>query len=70
MNLARAYEAVVGALLEDRGLRDTERFVLRTLKADLAIPATLSAYQSKRPVTKADIEALERWVAGIRARRN
>jgi alcohol dehydrogenase class IV len=31
---------------------------LAALKADLAIPATLSAYKSKRPVTQADIGAL------------
>ena len=39
---------------------DAESFIewLTTLKADLAIPATLSAYDSKRPVTPADIEAL------------
>jgi len=57
MNLARAYEAVVGALLEDRGLRDTERFVLRTLKADLAeLEATSNV---------ADIKSrLQEWVQG------
>ena len=31
---------------------------LAVLKHDLAIPATLSAYQAKRPVTRADIPAL------------
>jgi hypothetical protein len=31
---------------------------LSALKRDLAIPATLSAYQAKRPVTRADIPAL------------
>ena len=57
MNLARAYEAVVGALLEDRGLRQTERFVLRTLKADLAeLEATSNV---------ADIKSrLQEWVQG------
>ena len=48
--------AVPGALLE----ASAEGFIgwLARLKADLAIPATLSAYGGKRPVTKADIEAL------------
>lgn len=31
---------------------------LSALKADLSIPATLGAYQAKRPVTRADISAL------------
>ncbi len=31
---------------------------LTALKRDLAIPATLSAYEAKRPVTKTDIPAL------------
>jgi alcohol dehydrogenase class IV len=31
---------------------------LAALKRDLAIPATLSAYSAKRPVTQADIPAL------------
>jgi alcohol dehydrogenase class IV len=31
---------------------------LSALKRDLAIPPTLSAYQAKRPVTRADIPAL------------
>ena len=48
--------AVPGALPE----ASAEGFVdwLAKLKADLSIPATLSAYESKRPVTKADIGAL------------
>ena len=48
--------ATLGALPE----ADAESFIewLATLKADLAIPATLSGYSSKRPVTPADIEAL------------
>jgi alcohol dehydrogenase class IV len=47
---------VPGALPE----ADAEAFIgwLAKLKADLAIPATLSAYGSKRPVTNADIDAL------------
>jgi alcohol dehydrogenase class IV len=48
--------AVPGALPE----ASAEGFIgwLARLKADLAIPATLSAYRGKRQVTKADIEAL------------
>src|SRR5450631_2933788 len=48
--------AIPGALPE----ADAEAFIgwLAKLKADLAIPATLSAYGSKRPVTNADIDAL------------
>ncbi|MDQ6916787.1 MAG: iron-containing alcohol dehydrogenase [Pseudomonadota bacterium] len=48
--------AVPGTLAEARA----EAFVdwLGKLKADLAIPATLSAYGGKRPVTQADIESL------------
>jgi alcohol dehydrogenase class IV len=52
---------VVGAAEPDaHGQAGAESFIewLATLKADLAIPANLSAYQSKRPVTRADIEAL------------
>jgi alcohol dehydrogenase class IV len=39
---------------------NARRFIdwLASLKSDLAIPATLSAYSSKRPVTRADIQAL------------
>jgi alcohol dehydrogenase class IV len=48
--------AVPGALPE----ASAEGFIgwLARLKADLAIPATLSAYRGKRQVTEADIEAL------------
>jgi alcohol dehydrogenase class IV len=48
--------AAPGALPE----ASAEGFIgwLETLKNDLAIPATLSAYGGKRPVTKADIGAL------------
>jgi alcohol dehydrogenase class IV len=48
--------AVPGALPE----ASAEGFIgwLAALKADLAIPATLSAYKAKRPVTEADIGAL------------
>jgi alcohol dehydrogenase class IV len=48
--------AVPGALPE----ASAEGFIdwLVKLKADLAIPATLSAYKSKRPVTQGDIAAL------------
>jgi alcohol dehydrogenase class IV len=48
--------AVPGALPE----ASAEGFIdwLGRLKADLAIPATLSAYRGKRQVTEADIEAL------------
>jgi len=48
--------AVPGALPE----ASAEGFIdwLAALKADLAIPATLSAYKAKRPVTTADIDAL------------
>lgn len=35
MNLARAFEAVVGAVLEDQGLRIAERFLLRVLAPEL-----------------------------------
>jgi alcohol dehydrogenase class IV len=55
--LARVVGAAIpGALPE----ADAEAFIgwLAKLKADLAIPATLSAYGSKRPVTNADIDAL------------
>jgi alcohol dehydrogenase class IV len=48
--------ALPGALAE----ASAEGFIdwLARLKADLAIPATLSAYRGKRQVTEADIEAL------------
>jgi alcohol dehydrogenase class IV len=48
--------SVPGALPE----ASAEGFIgwLATLKADLGIPATLSEYRGKRPVTDADIEAL------------
>ena len=48
--------AVAGALPE----ASAEAFIdwLAALKAELAIPPTLSAYASKRPVTRADIAAL------------
>ncbi|TMG82276.1 MAG: iron-containing alcohol dehydrogenase, partial [Betaproteobacteria bacterium] len=47
---------VAGALPE----ASAEAFIdwLAALKAELSIPATLSAYASKRPVTRADIAAL------------
>jgi alcohol dehydrogenase class IV len=40
--------------------QDAESFVtwLTALKAELAIPATLSAYEARRPVTRADVAAL------------
>jgi alcohol dehydrogenase class IV len=52
---------VVGAAMPGaRPEVDAEHFIawLAALKADLAIPATLSAYTGKRPVSKADIDAL------------
>jgi alcohol dehydrogenase class IV len=52
---------VVGAAIPGASAQvDAEAFIdwLAALKADLAIPATLSAYAGKRPVTRADIEAL------------
>ena len=55
--LAHVVGAAVPGALPESG---AESFIewLATLKADLSIPATLSAYSSKRPVTPADIEAL------------
>ena len=52
---------VVGAAVPGASpAASAEAFIdwLAVLKDDLAIPATLSAYGSKRPVTQADIEAL------------
>ncbi len=48
--------SVEGVLPEARA----EAFIgwLAALKAELSIPATLSGYASKRPVTRADIAAL------------
>jgi alcohol dehydrogenase class IV len=52
---------VVGAARQDRtAQQNAEAFVawLTALKAELAIPATLSAYDAKRRVTRADVAAL------------